>query len=293
MNLHHVAIAVPDMDAGHLFWHEVLGLPVGKAYREEAQGVDVAFYKSGESNVELIYPYNAETGVAKFLEKRGPGMHHICFEVDDIEAMLAHLKAKEIRLIDEVPRTNAKGIKVAFVHPKATGGVLVEFYELPAPSSPISSHSEAEDDQALSVVSFASLIQQMADAVAAGDGAAAAACFTKDGTYHDIMYGTFAGREAIVDMIENYIHRDGTAFQWEMRNPVSDGQNGYAQYHFSYESKLPDALGKRAALEGTAFVTLRGGRIASYSEIANYGPALVQLGFAPERIAKILARNTV
>ena len=131
MKINHIAIAVNDIAEAHPFWHEVLGLPAGKAYREEAQGVDVAFYPAGEASVELIAPLDNESGVAKFLQKRGAGMHHLCFEVDDIAATLAELQSKGIRLIDETPRLNKKGVKVAFVHPKSTGGVLVEFYELP------------------------------------------------------------------------------------------------------------------------------------------------------------------
>ena len=130
MKLHHIAIAVPDMQEGHTFWHEVMGLPEGKAYRETDQKVDVAFYPTGDAQIELVYPYDETTGVAKFIEKRGPGMHHICFKVPDLEAKLAELKGKGIRLIDEVPRINGKGVKVAFIHPKSTGGVLVEFYEM-------------------------------------------------------------------------------------------------------------------------------------------------------------------
>ena len=130
--INHIAIAVHDMEAGEAFWHDVLGLPRGKAYREEAQGVDVAFYPAGETSVELISPLDDASGVAKYLQKRGPGMHHLCFEVDDIVATLAELQSKGVRLIDETPRLNKKGIKVAFVHPKSTGGVLVEFYELPS-----------------------------------------------------------------------------------------------------------------------------------------------------------------
>lgn len=130
MKLHHIGIAVPDMEDGHDFWNKIMGLPEGKAYRETDQGVDVAFFPTGDANIELIYPYDKDTGVAKFIEKRGPGMHHICFKVPDLEAKLAELKAKGIQLIDEVPRINGKGIKVAFIHPKSTGGVLVEFYEM-------------------------------------------------------------------------------------------------------------------------------------------------------------------
>ena len=131
MKINHIAIAVNDIEEASTFWTDVLGLPAGKAYREEAQGVDVAFYQAGESSVELIAPINDTGGVARFLQKRGVGMHHLCFEVDDIEQTLSELKQKEIELIDETPRFNKKGIRVAFVHPKSTGGVLVEFYELP------------------------------------------------------------------------------------------------------------------------------------------------------------------
>lgn len=131
MKINHIAIAVNDIEEASTFWTDVLGLPAGKAYREEAQGVDVAFYQAGESSVELIAPINDTGGVARFLQKRGAGMHHLCFEVDDIEQTLSELKQKEIELIDETPRFNKKGIRVAFVHPKSTGGVLVEFYELP------------------------------------------------------------------------------------------------------------------------------------------------------------------
>lgn len=131
--INHIAVAVADIEAGKAFWQDVIGLPTGKAYREEAQSVDVAFFQAGETAVELIAPIDDESGVTRYLEKRGPGMHHLCFEVDDIVAALAELKEKGVRLIDEQPRLNKKGIKVAFVHPKSTGGVLVEFYELPTP----------------------------------------------------------------------------------------------------------------------------------------------------------------
>ena len=130
MKLHHIGIAVTDMEEGHVFWNEIMGLPAGKAYREQDQGVDVEFFPTGDANVELIYPYDRENGVSKFIEKRGPGIHHLCFQVEDIEATLAELKAKGVQLIDEVPRVNSKGIRVAFIHPKSTGGVLIEFYEM-------------------------------------------------------------------------------------------------------------------------------------------------------------------
>ena len=143
MKINHIALVVNDMAEGHEFWHEIMGLPAGKAYREEAQGVDVAFYPAGEDGspipaVELISPLDDESGVAKYLAKKGPGMHHLCFEVDDIQATLDELASKGIQLIDETPRLNKKGVKVAFVHPKSTGGVLVEFYEIPEHKSTVS-----------------------------------------------------------------------------------------------------------------------------------------------------------
>ena len=131
MKINHIALAVPDLEAGEAFWQAVMGLPKTKSYREEGQGVDVTFFAAGETSVELISPLDDESGVAKYLAKRGPGMHHLCFEVDDIEATLAELSAKGVQLIDETPRFNKKGVKVAFVHPKSTGGVLIEFYQYP------------------------------------------------------------------------------------------------------------------------------------------------------------------
>jgi len=131
MKINHIALAVPDLEAGEKFWQDIIGLPKTKSYREEAQGVDVTFFQAGEASVELISPLDDASGVAKYLAKRGPGMHHLCFEVDDIEATLTELAAKGVQLIDETPRTNKKGVRVAFVHPKSTGGVLVEFYEYP------------------------------------------------------------------------------------------------------------------------------------------------------------------
>ena len=135
MKINHIAVVVNDMAEGHNFWHGVMGLPAGKAYREEDQGVDVAVYPACEKDspipaIEIVSPLDDESGVARYLAKKGPGMHHLCFEVDDIVATLAELKEKGVQLIDEEPRLNAKGVKVAFVHPKSTGGVLVEFYEI-------------------------------------------------------------------------------------------------------------------------------------------------------------------
>jgi methylmalonyl-CoA/ethylmalonyl-CoA epimerase len=126
----HIAVVVPELDEAMSFWVEALGLSL--AYIEHAtdQGVDVAFLPAGESDIELLEPIDLESGVARYLQKRGPGMHHICFEVEDIEETLARLKAVGIPLIDEEPTIGTGGKKIAFVHPKGTGGVLVELYEL-------------------------------------------------------------------------------------------------------------------------------------------------------------------
>lgn len=126
----HIAIVVPDLDEAMSFWVETLGLPLAHVEHVPDQDVDVAFLPSGTSEIELLEPISDSSGVSRFLEKRGPGMHHICFEVDDIEAMLAKMKEAGVPLINEEPTIGTGGKKIAFVHPKGTGGVLVELYEL-------------------------------------------------------------------------------------------------------------------------------------------------------------------
>lgn len=129
IKINHVAIVVPDLPEGIGFWADALGLTVTEQRREPAEAVDIAFLPVGESEVELLAPITDDSGVAKFLAKRGPGFHHICFEVEDLEAALAQLKTHNVPLIDEVPRVNAAGRRMAFIHPKGTGGVLIELYE--------------------------------------------------------------------------------------------------------------------------------------------------------------------
>ena len=114
------------------FWVDILGLPLAHVEHVPDQDVDVAFLPSGESEIELLKPLGQDSGVAKFLHKRGPGLHHICFEVDDIEAMLVRLKDANVPLINESPTIGTGGKKIAFIHPKGTGGVLVELYQLTA-----------------------------------------------------------------------------------------------------------------------------------------------------------------
>lgn len=127
--INHVAVVVPDIDEALVFWRDALGLELSHVEEVGGQEARVAFLPSGESEVELVEPTTDTSSVAKHLAKYGPGLHHICFEVDDIEATLARLKEKGVRLINKQPTIGAGGRKIAFVHPKSTGGVLVELYE--------------------------------------------------------------------------------------------------------------------------------------------------------------------
>jgi methylmalonyl-CoA/ethylmalonyl-CoA epimerase len=128
----HIAIAVDDLAGALEFWGETLGLEVAHQEDVPEQQAQIAFLPTGESEIELVKPTTDTSGLARFMAKRGPGIHHICFEVDDLMATLAHLKAKGVRLIDEQPRPGSGGKQFAFVHPESTRGVLVEFYQLAA-----------------------------------------------------------------------------------------------------------------------------------------------------------------
>ena len=126
----HIAIVVPELEEALNFWVSRLGLPLDHVEHVEDQGVDVAFLPAGESDIELLRPVDPDSGVARYMQKRGPGIHHICFEVDDIEAMLKLLQDNDVPLINETPTYGTGGKRIAFIHPKGTGGVLVELYEL-------------------------------------------------------------------------------------------------------------------------------------------------------------------
>ncbi|MGE5072018.1 MAG: methylmalonyl-CoA epimerase [Anaerolineae bacterium] len=128
--INHVAVVVDDLDKSLSFWRDALGIELHELRDVPAEQSQVAFLPLEGAEVELVKPTTMDSGIAKYLAKRGPGMHHICLEVDDIAAMLAHLRAKDIRLINEEPRVAADGRKYAFVHPESTGGVLVELYEV-------------------------------------------------------------------------------------------------------------------------------------------------------------------
>jgi ketosteroid isomerase-like protein len=135
------------------------------------------------------------------------------------------------------------------------------------------------------------MLTSFCDAVERRNGKAFAELFAEDGVYHDVFYGAFAGRAKIAEMIDDRFYRTATDFRWVMHAPVSDGHTLYARYTFSYRSLLPEAGGARAMFEGVAIMTLRDGKIVEYHEVANTAPAFVDLNFAPERIAKILAKQ--
>ena len=127
--IHHVAVVVDDMEKSLSFWRDALGLNPSEIRDVPEQESQVAFLPAGESEVELVKPTTDDSGIARYLTKRGPGLHHICVEVDDIQAMLVQLKAGGARLINETPVTAADGRQYAFVHPESTSGVLVELYQ--------------------------------------------------------------------------------------------------------------------------------------------------------------------
>ena len=126
----HVAILVEEIDKSLGFWRDALGLELSHIDHIPAEQSKVAFFQLGDSAIELVQPTTTQSGLARFLEKRGPGMHHVCLEVVDIDAMLAKLKANGVQLINETPLCGADGREYAFIHPNSTHGVLVELYEL-------------------------------------------------------------------------------------------------------------------------------------------------------------------
>ena len=126
----HIAIVVEDIDAALDFWRDALGLELTHVEDVPDQQSAVAFLPTGESEVELVKPTSSSSGVARYLARRGPGIHHICFEVENIAETLAALKQRDIRLINETPTIGTGGKKIAFIHPQSTHGVLVELYEL-------------------------------------------------------------------------------------------------------------------------------------------------------------------
>jgi methylmalonyl-CoA/ethylmalonyl-CoA epimerase len=129
MKIDHLGIAVNSVDEGKSFWEDVLGLKFEGAETVEEQKVTTAFFPVGESEIELLASTSPDGPIAKYIDKKGQGIQHVAFRVENIEEALAELKEKGVKLIDEKPRKGAGGAKIAFLHPKATNGVLVELCE--------------------------------------------------------------------------------------------------------------------------------------------------------------------
>ena len=125
----HVGIAVADLDSAIELWRDHLGLALSHREVVAEQGVEAALLDVGENHVELLAPLGEDTAVGKFLAKRGPGLHHVAYQVTDIDAVLASLKEAGMQLIDEQPRGGIRGSRVAFLHPRGTDGVLTEIVE--------------------------------------------------------------------------------------------------------------------------------------------------------------------
>ncbi len=129
--INHVAVAVNDLDQAAAFYQKVLGLNLSGVEVVSAQKTKVGFFKIGESNIELVQPAEPISPLDTFLETKGQGIHHVCFEVDDIEAEIAALLEKGATMIDSKARPGAHNSKVAFIHPKSSSGVLIELVQLP------------------------------------------------------------------------------------------------------------------------------------------------------------------
>ncbi len=123
----HVGIALSSIEAQLPFYAEILGM--GAAEVSDSDGARIVAFEAGESLIELLEPEGIETPVGRFIERRGPGIHHVCFAVDDLDGTLEKCRAAGIRLIDENPRKGAEGKRIAFIHPSSTGGILVELSE--------------------------------------------------------------------------------------------------------------------------------------------------------------------
>ena len=137
---------------------------------------------------------------------------------------------------------------------------------------------------------FEELIVTMTQAVVRGDGDGAAVCFADGGVYHDVFYGAFP-KPDIPRMVSDYFHRDAERFRWDIHEPVSNGDVGYARYVFSYDAKIAGSEGKRAVFEGVAVCRLEEGLIVSYNEVANTSTGLQLLGFSAERLSRTVGRQ--
>lgn len=126
MKIEHIGIAVKDIEASNELFEALFDAPHYKIESVESEGVLTSFFKVGDSKIELLQATNPDSPIAKFITKKGEGMHHIAFEVDDIEAEILRLKAKGFKMIHEMPKFGADNKRIAFLHPKSTNGVLIE-----------------------------------------------------------------------------------------------------------------------------------------------------------------------
>jgi len=129
MKLHHVGVAVEDLDASIALYQSALGAELVHRARNESEGLEAAFMRTGEGEVELMHPLRDDSPVGKFLAKRGPGLHHVAYAVGDIEAAMTRASKAGLELIDQAPRRGMHGTRIAFIHPKSVGGVLTELVE--------------------------------------------------------------------------------------------------------------------------------------------------------------------
>jgi methylmalonyl-CoA/ethylmalonyl-CoA epimerase len=129
IRVHHLAVVVADLEHALQFWRDALGLKVSHIEDVPEQASQVAFLPAGEAEIELVRPTTADSGVARYLAKRGAGMHHICLSVPDLRASLRQLASQGVRLINPEPMSGSDGRQYAFIHPESTGGVLLELYQ--------------------------------------------------------------------------------------------------------------------------------------------------------------------
>ena len=128
--IHHIAILVNDIEHSLQFWRDLLGIEPTRIAEMPNEAARIAFLPVGESEIELVQPTTDDSGLSRFLDKHGPGMHHLCLQVDNLPGLLDQLKAKGIQLINDQPRLGDDGRYYAFIHPKSTNGVMVELYQL-------------------------------------------------------------------------------------------------------------------------------------------------------------------
>ena len=132
IGIEHIGIAVNDLDTTSSFWERVLGLPHTHTEDVEAEGVRTKIFDTGKGKIELLKSINNNSPIRKFLKKRGPGIHHVCLQVESINTAIKELKDLNIQVLSENPKIGAEGYKIFFIHPKSTGGVLVELAEKPS-----------------------------------------------------------------------------------------------------------------------------------------------------------------